>query len=120
MAYEEERRRFWANESAYTTEFVYTIVVEDGSYRITKFDNMFNPLRSYYIYQKTWNGRELCTCQFGLYPTCRHRDMLHIFLSMHRVNSGWFYNYYDGKRPGKWERPLNDPVRIINQKRGVS
>lgn len=83
------------------------------SYRMVKFDEDFNVQEVWYLYKKglfrDWN----CDCWQKNKHTCRHRQMIDLFINNNKVNSGWFY---DPDRK-EWERPLNDPVRRLGQRR---
>jgi hypothetical protein len=79
------------------------------SFRVVKFDQYVNVLGFYLVWKtKDWE----CNCPQGGRLDCRHRIILRIFQRENRVNSGWLYDF-DGQR---WERPMNDPVRLLQQK----
>ena len=75
---------------------LYNCVEEPGGgYRITKFDEAFNPEGSY----STTNAT--CTCPAGVRPTCRHRKMLPKFMERNHIGDGWFFNHDNAM----WHRP---------------
>ena len=79
-------------------------------YRMVKFDYDFNVQTIYAIYKtKEWG----CSCFQHDKPSCRHRQMISLFISENKVNSGWFFDY----ERKVWERPLNDPVRVMQQRK---
>jgi len=82
------------------------------AYRMVKFDDWFNVETSYLLYQPYNKYYYVCNCFQSNKPSCRHREMLSMFIKEKKVNTGWFYNY-DTK---VWERPVNDPVRVMIQK----
>lgn len=58
-------------------------------YRITKFEDDA-PISSYLC---TFDE---CDCQAGQRPTCRHRQMLPLFIAREAVDTGWWYDYDRG------------------------
>lgn len=56
-------------------------------YRITKFDDSFNPESSYLC------DLESCECPAGHRPTCRHRTMLPKFIERGHIGDGWLYDH---------------------------
>ncbi len=60
---------------------------EDGSYVITKFDDLMDVEASY------TTSLETCECPAGVRDTCRHRKMLPIFIASGHIDDNWFYNY---------------------------
>jgi hypothetical protein len=68
----------------------------EAEFTITKFDNDLNPEATYAL------SLHECDCPAGHRPTCRHRQMLPIFLARDAVDSGAFYDF-EGKQ---WFAPL--------------
>lgn len=67
---------------------LYNLKTEGQDFRITKFDDDFNPSSSYLV------NESACECPQGHKPTCRHRKMLPVMEG--RADSPWFYCYDDG------------------------
>ena len=63
---------------------------------ITKFDGDYN-VESVYAVSATG-----CSCPQSHKPTCRHRKMLPLFLSLKHVDDGWFLDW-DTRL---WRKPL--------------
>lgn len=59
-------------------------------YRITKFDDDFNPASSYLCTEQE------CECPAGHKPMCRHREMLPKFIARGAINTGWMLDYDRG------------------------
>src|SRR5882724_4244811 len=59
-------------------------------YRITKFDSEMNPLSSYLC------TFEECDCPRGPHPTCRHRQMLPMFINRQHIGDEWFLDFDHG------------------------
>ena len=89
----------------------------DGDqYRITKFDSDLNPESSYLCTSTE------CECPAGVRPTCRHREMLPLFITHEHVGDGWMYDYdRDGwvnmaylfqPPPGVAVLTLDDPKQV--------
>lgn len=70
---------------------LYNIKENGHGYEITKFDEDLNPEATY------TTGEVHCGCKAGQRPTCRHRQMLPLFQLTGRVNTGWFYEFEDGR-----------------------
>jgi hypothetical protein len=70
---------------------LYNVKENGHGYEITKFDEDLNPEGHYTVALRT------CECKAGGRPTCRHREMLPLFQGTGRVNTGWFYEFEDGK-----------------------
>lgn len=61
-----------------------------SEFRITKFDDDLNPVASYITSTTT------CDCPAGTRPTCRHRQMLPLFLHKAAIDTGWMLDYDAG------------------------
>lgn len=90
---------------------LYQIKTEGSLFRIVKFDNHWEVQTINHVYysKRKWH----CTCQRGSFPNCRHRIMQQIFMRDNKIDSGWFYDW----EQHIWLRPVNDPVRVMLQKR---
>lgn len=69
---------------------LYNCMTDGDNYRITKFDDLGNPESSYLV------DHETCQCPAGERHTCRHREMLPLFLKRNAVNTFWFYDFDRG------------------------
>lgn len=69
---------------------LYNCMIDGDNYRITKFDDLGNPESSYLV------DHETCQCPAGHRPTCRHRQMLPLFLAREAVNTFYFYDFDRG------------------------
>lgn len=88
--------------------------LDNNAYRITKFDGHFNVLKHYGVFEYKRLVKYLCTCPAGEnLDECKHKHMLRKFIAEHKVDTGWFYDF-DAQ---SWERPANDPLRIMLQRR---
>jgi len=67
-----------------------------GEYFIAKLDRDYNPEGIY-----TLSARE-CSCPRSHKHTCRHREMLPVFLKAGHVDDGWFLEW----ETRQWRRPL--------------
>lgn len=74
-------------------------------YRICKFDDLLNVLTVYELTQR--RGWISCPCFQGGKSTCRHREMVSIFMQCNRIDKGWFYEY----NTGQWLKPLTQTRR---------
>lgn len=75
---------------------------------ITKFDSDLNPEASYSI------TAHVCQCPAYRRPSCRHRDMLPVFLRHGRVDSGWMLDWDGRDEPGAWRQyvgPMELPAK---------
>lgn len=72
---------------------LYNLRFADFGFTITKFDDDLNPQGSYNVGNDPNTGQLYCDCPAGQRHTCRHREMLPIFLDTNRVNTNWFYDY---------------------------
>lgn len=64
-------------------------------------DEIGDDLIVYYLYHVR-NGM-ICTCPAGGGPKqCRHNRIVAAFKQMHRIGSGWWYNY----DANTWHKPL--------------
>lgn len=69
-----------------------------GTYLFTKFDEDLNIVDdSVYL-----TSESECTCPAGSRATCRHRQMLPIFLAYDRIDTGWFYQF----ETSSWSEPF--------------
>lgn len=66
-----------------------------NGYRMAKFDENFDLLATYEMV----GG---CSCFQAQRHTCRHREMLTVFINRNRVDTGHFLNYEDFT----WLKPL--------------
>ena len=86
----------------------------DYLYRVVKFDIHHNVEEIYDIYRAGMFGRWYCSCTgSSRYGHCKHSTIVTLFVESKRINKGWFYNF----DLEVWERPLNDPIRWIQQQR---
>lgn len=85
-------------------EEIYNVKTIPKGYRIVKYDHLLNIERTYEIHRNA-RGDLKCFCAAGEKPTCRHRDMLFIFLRRDKVNTHWFLNY----TTGLWEEHIKVP-----------
>lgn len=91
--------------------------IEEGAYRVVKFDGDFNVHRDpkvpgfsiYGLFRYTRSQPYICSCPAGEGGKCRHVKMIYLFLKLERVDTGWFYD----PETESWERPLNHPSRLI-------
>lgn len=78
-------------------------------YRIVKFDEWLE-VQPESIYELTVRrGWVHCPCHQGNKETCRHREMLKLFIQMNRVDKGWFYEY----SASKWIAPITTRRRKL-------
>ena len=70
---------------------LYNVRAFAQGYRMVKFDDHLNPESIYWLTQR--GNRFNCECFQANKPSCRHRDMMAIFLASKAVNSGRFYDY---------------------------
>ena len=68
-------------------EAFYRMHTTDDGIRVTKLDADLNPESSYIT------SLDICECPAGHRDTCRHRQMLPLFISTNRINSKWLYNF---------------------------
>lgn len=73
---------------------LYNIKSLDGQFSITKFDGDLNPEANYVVSETD------CTCPAGHRPTCRHRQMLPVFLSCDAVDQAVYWDH----EAGEWLR----------------
>lgn len=85
----------------------------DG-YRMVKFDNLYNVEAVYNI--RFSRGRFYCDCPASNNASCKHRDMIPVFIDYKAVDSGKFLCY----ETGEWhpaiegipdDLPLQEPGR---------
>jgi len=74
---------------------------DTGIYRMSKFDNDLN-LNGSYTLRHVRGRTYACDCPAANRHTCRHREMMPLFLAEKAVNTGRFYDY-DKKM---WIAPL--------------
>ena len=86
-----------------------------NGYRMVKFDNLFNVEAVYNV--RFSRGHFYCDCPASKHTSCKHREMVHVFLDHKRVDSGWFLRY----DTGEWHRPVegvrDDDIYIQELKR---
>jgi hypothetical protein len=75
---------------------------------VTKFDDDLN-VESSYLLLSTPEGL-VCECPAGVRPSCRHRDMLPLFVKYNRVNSNWVLDWDGGKEWRQYVGPLDTEV----------
>lgn len=75
----------------------YNLRTHDNSWRITKFDDDYNPLATYHL---DASGRT-CDCPAGVRPTCRHRQMLPRMLTAGIADSPAMYDHDGDQFIGK-------------------
>jgi hypothetical protein len=74
---------------------IYSVKSTPQGYRMVKFDADLNVEA---VYEMRQTRRTVhCPCFRGNGASCRHREMLQLFLAQKAVNTGKFYDY-DGKR----------------------
>ncbi len=66
---------------------LYNCHTDGDQYRITKFDSLGNVESTYLC------TTEECECPAGVRLSCRHRQMLPIFIDNNKVNSFFFYDF---------------------------
>jgi hypothetical protein len=76
---------------------LYNAKSANGAYRITKFTSDLDVEASYLTTEKE------CSCPAAARPTCRHRQMLPMFIGAQRVDSFWFLDW----EAGRWKDPFN-------------
>jgi hypothetical protein len=81
----------------------------DGAYRLTKFDKDYT-IEGSYLLKPGKNGAFNCECAAGHKPTCRHREMLPIFIKFEHINDGWFLIW----QTRKWASPVGDTLAKVN------
>jgi len=74
--------------------------VQGDEYAVTKFDKLGGEADVYFVVRSTFG--EDCTCKAAHRITCRHRQMVNIFLQAERVNGNWRYNYDEKVEPKRW------------------
>lgn len=74
---------------------------------VTKFDDDLNVESSYLLISNS-DGL-VCECPAGVRPSCRHRDMLPLFVKYNRVNSGWVIDWDGGKEWRQYVGPIGEP-----------
>ena len=77
------------------------------SFLVTKFDTDLNPEATYALSAFEDDQGVLgctCDCPAGHRPTCRHRQMLSLFIGNKHVDDGWFLNW----NTRQWHRPVHD------------
>ena|SRR5882762_7120998 len=87
-------------------------------YRITKFDSDMNPVSSYLC------SFEECDCPRGPHPTCRHRQMLPMFINRQHIGDEWFLDFDRGgwvQMGPEWALPegvtmivMDSPDRVVD------
>jgi hypothetical protein len=82
------------------TESVYNLKRTPGGYRMVKFDFLLNVQEVYNI--RYSRGRLHCECFAANKPTCRHRDMIPLFVTKRAVDSLKFYCY----ETQQWWQPI--------------
>ena len=75
---------------------LYNMKKVNGEYRITKFDEHLNVESSYLT------SPEACECPAGHRNTCRHRQMLPVFIDNNKVNTAWCLDW----EKGRWTNPF--------------
>jgi len=78
----------------------YTVRTGKKDWEVIKFDEDFNPLQTYRI-GKEGGNIAVCDC-FAGFRYCRHKQMIPLFESLKRIDSGWLYSF-DRKR---WSPPI--------------
>jgi hypothetical protein len=72
---------------------------------MVKFDEGLNVLTVYELtIRRGWIS---CQCFRANRETCRHRQMIALFVQHDRVDKGWFYDYGSGE----WLKPLTQNRR---------
>jgi len=83
------------------------------SCRMVKFDEDWNVQSIYYLYRKSYLTYWNCDCFQANAHVCVHRNIVGLFYSESKIDTGWLYDSINHR----WERPFNDPVRIMRQRR---
>lgn len=71
---------------------------QPGEFTILKFSPDYDVESVYALSEKT------CTCPQGHKPKCKHRAMLHLFLTQAHVDDGWFLDW----STRLWRHPVGD------------
>jgi len=74
--------------------------IHGDEYAVTKFDKMGGEADVYRVVRSTFG--EECTCKAANRHTCRHREMVNVFLKAERVNGNWRYNYDEKVEANRW------------------
>lgn len=76
---------------------------------MVKFDFLLNVETVYNL--SIYKGRMSCQCFRHKSPDCRHREIIRLFISLKRINRGYFYCY----DTGEWQLPVSEAfVRVRN------
>jgi hypothetical protein len=75
-------------------EHLYSVFkVGQDHWHIVKYDKKLMIEEGMYEVSRTGRGEWLCECPAGIKPTCRHRELVHIFTKSHKVGSNKKYDY---------------------------
>src|SRR5712692_5314182 len=87
---------------------LYSLRTLPSGYAITKFDDDLEVQSTYVMTRQEIPGRAIgmirCSCPASGRPTCRHREMVPLFILTNRVDTGWFYDH-DAM---KWYPPIGE------------
>lgn len=85
--------------------------IATGDFRIVKWDEDLNIQNIYQLYPGR-GGMYHCQCFQGGKPSCRHREMLKVFLYYEKVDSTTFLDF----DRNFWVEPLKKVLDIARQK----
>lgn len=83
----------------------------DGAFSITKFDEDLNPVSTYALVPTRDNPNAMiCECPASSRKSCRHRDMLPMFLAAGRVDTGWVLDWDNDQSWRQYTGPLAEEL----------
>ncbi len=68
---------------------------EDGGLRVVKFSDDLEVESVYHLRRN--RGRFSCECFAANRPSCRHREMIKVFIETSGIDTGRFYDWDHGK-----------------------
>lgn len=83
----------------------YSMRSHDGGFSITKFDADLNPLDTYQV------SPDACTCPAGVRPSCRHRQMLPVFIAADAIDQPMFWSFEE-QAWFRLDEPSSEPSPI--------
>jgi hypothetical protein len=78
---------------------LYNCKHDGDQFRISKFDEHMDVIASYLCTE------DECDCPAGVRPTCRHRQMLPLFIRRKAIGSGWMLDFDRGGWVQVWDDP---------------
>lgn len=88
---------------------LYTVWTKAGVYCVVKFDFLLNVQAVYNL--PIHKGRMSCQCFQKDKPSCRHREMVNLFVSYKRINRGYFYCY----DKDEWQLPVTEAFKRVQK-----